>query len=119
VFHAKEAQFGQEGAGDAYALELTLATVDVNVGHHKVVPDFDSFAVPRLDLGALLFACAFKYKGKNVHVASGTGRAKHKPETDLPAAALGAVYREDSTGMPNTPIRHGSAKRMKLKELEK
>jgi hypothetical protein len=56
-------------------------------------------------------------QGQECAVASGTGRAKHKPETVLPAAALGAVYREDSTGMPNMPIRHGNAKRMKLKEL--
>src|SRR4051812_29938847 len=44
-----------------------------------------------------LFACAIKYaaaKGKNVHVASGTGRTKQKPEMTLPSATLASVYRE-------------------------
>src|SRR5258707_14615579 len=56
-----------------------------------------------------LFACAIKYaaaKGKHVHVASGTGRAKHEPETMLPLAALGAVYREHAAPKRPKPARH-------------
>ncbi len=47
-----------------------------------------------------LFACAIKYaaaKGKHVHVAAGSGRARHEPEAVL-KAPLGAVYRENSAG---------------------
>jgi hypothetical protein len=65
-----------------------------------------------------LFACAIKYaasKGKHVHVASGTGRTKHKPETVLPAATLGPIYRERVPGKRYTPTRR-SPKRIKRKK---
>jgi hypothetical protein len=55
-----------------------------------------------------LFACAIKYaaaKGKHVHVASGTARTKREPETVLPSAALGSVYRENTASKRRKPTR--------------
>src|SRR5436309_914404 len=46
-----------------------------------------------------LFACAIKYaaaKGKHVHVAAGPGKTRRTPETLLPKAAFGSVYREEA-----------------------
>lgn len=66
-----------------------------------------------------LFACAIKYaaaRGKHVHVASGTGRVTHKPETVLPAATLGLVYRESTAGKHNTPTHRHSSKRSRPKK---
>lgn len=65
-----------------------------------------------------LFACAIKYaaaKGKHVHVASGTGRTKHLPETMLPLATLGSVYRENTARKRHKPSRR-SPKRIKSKK---
>jgi len=58
-----------------------------------------------------LFACAIKYaaaKGKHVHVATGTGSSKHEPETMLPSATLGSVYREVATKKRHAPTRRSS-----------
>jgi hypothetical protein len=66
-----------------------------------------------------LFACAIKYaaaKGKHVHVATGSGRIRRAPETLLPEAALGAVYREKTPGKRRTPVRPGSGKRANAKK---
>ncbi|MGA8808972.1 MAG: hypothetical protein WB973_13935 [Thermoanaerobaculia bacterium] len=65
-----------------------------------------------------LFACAIKYaaaKGKHVHVATGPGRVRRAPETVLPEAALGSVYRED-TPLKRHPVHRGGAKRAKIKK---
>jgi hypothetical protein len=64
-----------------------------------------------------LFACAIKYaaaKGKHVHVATGPGRIRRAPETVLPEAALGSVYREKSP-LKRVPDRRGSAKKANTK----
>jgi hypothetical protein len=82
--------------------------------------DGDSIVLHEASFGTsthelLLFACAIKYaaiKGKHVHVASGTGRTKHEPETVLPAATLGLVYREN-VGKRHTPGRHRKPKKAK------
>jgi hypothetical protein len=63
-----------------------------------------------------LFACAIKYaaaKGKHVHVATGVGRTRHKPETVLDSAALGSIYRESAASKRRTPTRSPSPKRTK------
>jgi hypothetical protein len=55
-----------------------------------------------------LFACAIKYaaaKGKHVHIATGPGRIRRAPETVLPEAELGLVYREDATLKRRAPVR--------------
>ncbi len=83
--------------------------------------DGDSIVLHEASFGTsthelLLFACAIKYaaaKGKHVHVASGTGRTKHQPETVLPSAALGSVYRESAASKRRTPTRRPSPKRTK------
>jgi hypothetical protein len=67
----------------------------------------------------LLFACAIKYaaaKGKHVHVATGPGRIKRAPETVLPDAALGVVYREDTYFRRPAPVRRGGGKRANAKK---
>jgi hypothetical protein len=61
-----------------------------------------------------LFACAIKYaaaKGKHVHVATGPRRIRRAPETLLPEAALGSVYREETSLK-----RRGGAKRANTKK---
>jgi hypothetical protein len=66
-----------------------------------------------------LFACAIKYaaaKGKHVHVATGPGRIRRAPETLLPEAALGVVYREETPLKRRTPVRRGGAKRASTKK---
>jgi hypothetical protein len=66
-----------------------------------------------------LFACAIKYaaaKGKHVHVATGPGRIKRAPETILPEAELGSVYREETPLKRRTPVRRGGAKRANTKK---
>src|SRR5438874_4967013 len=75
--------------------------------------DGDSIVLHEASFGTsphelFLFACAIKYaaaKGKHVHVASGAGRTKQAPETVLPAATLGPIYRENSAGKLPTPAR--------------
>jgi hypothetical protein len=55
-----------------------------------------------------LFACAIKYaaaKGKHVHVATGSGRIRRAPQTLLPKAALGSVYRENTAKKEHPPER--------------
>jgi hypothetical protein len=67
----------------------------------------------------LLFACAIKYaaaKGKHVHVATGPGRTRREPETVLPEAALGSVYREGSSLKPRATVRQDGTKRAKTKK---
>jgi hypothetical protein len=67
--------------------------------------DGDSIVLHEASFGTsahelFLFACAIKYaasKGKHVHVASGTGQTKSAPETMLPSAKLGTVYRETAS----------------------
>ena len=86
--------------------------------------DGDSIVLHEASFGTstpelFLFACAIKYaasKGKHVHVASGTGRTKHQPETVLPSAALGSVYRENTAVKRHTSTRHRSKKRAKPKK---
>jgi hypothetical protein len=66
-----------------------------------------------------LFACAIKYaagKGKHVHVATGPGRTRRAPETVLPEAALGVVYREDSPLKRRASVRRGGVKRANTKK---
>jgi hypothetical protein len=66
-----------------------------------------------------LFACAIKYaaaKGKHVHVATGPGRTRRAPETLLPEAAFGSVYREDSPLKRRVPVRRGGAKKANTKK---
>jgi hypothetical protein len=85
--------------------------------------DGDSIVLHEASFGTssgelFLFACAIKYaaaRGKHVHVASGSGRAKHAPETVLPSAALGSVYRENGIGKRHVPTQR-SSKRMKPKK---
>src|SRR5437764_413275 len=80
--------------------------------------DGDSIVLHEASFGTsthelFLFACAIKYaasKGKHVHVASGTGKTKHEPETVLPSAALASVYRENTGGR-----RHASTRDPKTK----
>jgi hypothetical protein len=82
--------------------------------------DGDSIVLHEASFGTsthelFLFACAIKYaaaKGKHVHVASGR-RTKHEPETVLPSAVLGSVYREDTPGKRPTPTRRRNSKRTK------
>src|SRR3954453_20762192 len=66
-----------------------------------------------------LFACAIKYaaaKGKHVHVATGSGKTRRAPETLLPEAALGSVYREKISPLKRqVPVRRGGAKKAKIK----
>jgi len=65
-----------------------------------------------------LFACAIKYaaaKGKHVHVATGPGRIRRAPEILLPEAAMGSVYREESS-LKRAPVRRGGAKRANTKK---
>jgi hypothetical protein len=67
----------------------------------------------------ILFACAIKYaaaKGKHVHVATGPGRIRSAPETVLPDAALGVVYREDTSFRRHAPVRRGGGKRANTKK---
>lgn len=62
----------------------------------------------------LLFACAIKYaaaKGKHVHVATGPGRRRREPETVLPEAELGSVYREKIVDKRRNPIPGSDRKR--------
>jgi hypothetical protein len=85
--------------------------------------DGDSIVLHEASFGTsthelFLFACAIKYaaaKGKHVHVASGSGRTKHAPETVLPSAALGSVYRENTAAKRRAPTQR-SSKRMKPKK---
>src|SRR5882757_9227416 len=59
-----------------------------------------------------LFACAIKYaaaKGKHVHVATGPGRIRRAPQTLLPEASLGLVYREENPLKRRAPVRGGGA----------
>jgi hypothetical protein len=65
-----------------------------------------------------LFACAIKYaaaKGKHVHVATGRGRISQAPETFLPDAELGIVYREQTPLKQRTPGRRAGVKRANKK----
>ena len=65
-----------------------------------------------------LFACAIKYaaaKGKHVHVATGPGRRRRAPETVLPEAALGSVYREEGL-LKRIHVRGGGARRANTKK---
>jgi hypothetical protein len=81
--------------------------------------DGDSIVLHEASFGTstdelFLFACAIKYaaaKGKHVHVASGTGRTKQEPETVVPSAALGSVYRENAAHKRPKPTRHRNVKR--------
>jgi hypothetical protein len=66
-----------------------------------------------------LLACAIKYaaaKGKHVHVSSGTGSSKHQPETMLPSATLGSVYRENTASKRPAFTRRRRPKRAKPKK---
>jgi hypothetical protein len=66
-----------------------------------------------------LFACAIKYaaaNGKHVHVATGPGRIRRGPETVLPGAVLGVVYREEPLLKKRTPARRAGAKRANAKK---
>ena len=66
-----------------------------------------------------LFACAIKYaaaKGKHVHVATGPGRIRHAPETLLPEAALGTVYREETPLKKPKPVRGADPKKANTKK---
>jgi hypothetical protein len=66
-----------------------------------------------------LFACAIKYaaaKGKHVHVATGPRRMRYTPETLLPDAELGTVYREGIPLKRRAPVRRGDAKRANTKK---
>jgi hypothetical protein len=82
-------------------------------------PDGDSIVLHEASFGTsthelFLFACAIKYaaaKGKHVHVASGTGRARHEPEAVLPSAALGSVYRENANDKLLMPTPRASRKK--------
>jgi len=86
--------------------------------------DGDSIVLHEASFGTsthelFLFACAIKYaaaKGKHVHVASGTGRAKREPEKVLPSAVLGSVYREDPPGKRHSPTRRRKPKRTRPKK---
>jgi hypothetical protein len=77
--------------------------------------DGDSIVLHEASLGSsiqelLLFACAIKYaatKGKHVHVAAGSGRARHEPEAVL-NAPLGLVYRESTADRHRTTRRRDS-----------
>jgi hypothetical protein len=65
-----------------------------------------------------LFACAIKYaaaKGKHVHVATGPGKTRRTPETLLPEATLGSVYREGSPLKRRAPVRGGGGKNARPK----
>jgi hypothetical protein len=85
--------------------------------------DAESIALHEASFGSstrelFLFACAIKYaaaKGKHVHVATGPGRTRRAPETLLPEAALGSVYREDSPLKRRVPVRRGGGKNAKPK----
>jgi len=71
-----------------------------------------SFGSSTLEL--FLFACAIKYaaaKGKHVHVATGPRRTRRAPETVLPEAALGSLYREETPIKRRTPVGRGGTKR--------
>jgi hypothetical protein len=66
-----------------------------------------------------LFACAIKYaaaKGKHVHVATGPGRIRRAPETLLPDAALGVVYREEAPLKRRVSVRRSGSKRANTKK---
>jgi hypothetical protein len=66
----------------------------------------------------ILFACAIKYaaaKGKHVHVATGPGRVRRAPETVLPEAELGVVYREETPLKRRVPVRRSGAKKANTK----
>jgi hypothetical protein len=86
--------------------------------------DGDSIVLHEASFGTsthelFLFACAIKYaaaKGKHVHVASGTGRTKREPETVVPSATLGSVYREDHPRKRHAPSRRRSPKMTKPKK---
>ncbi len=86
--------------------------------------DADSIVLHEASFGSstrelFLFACAIKYaaaKGKHVHVATGPGRVRRGPETVLPDAALGSVYREEAPLKRRAPVRRGDAKRANTKE---
>jgi hypothetical protein len=85
--------------------------------------DGDSIVLHEASFGTsthelFLFACAIKYatsKGKHVHVATGAGRTKHEPETMLPSAALGSVYRENTGGRHHVSTRSPKTKGTKHK----
>jgi hypothetical protein len=85
--------------------------------------DGDSIVLHEASFGTsthelLLFACAIKYaatKGKHVHVAAGSGRARHEPEAVLPSAVLGSIYRENAGGKRRRPNRR-DPKRAKPKK---
>lgn len=67
----------------------------------------------------LLFACAIKYaaaKGKHVHVATGPGRIRRAPETLLPEATLGVVYREEGPLKEPKPVRGAGPKKANTKK---
>jgi hypothetical protein len=67
----------------------------------------------------VLFACAIKYaaaKGKHVYVTTGPGRIRRAPETVLPGAALGFVYREDTSFSRHAPVPRGGGKRANNKK---
>jgi hypothetical protein len=86
--------------------------------------DADSIVLHEASFGSstrelFLFACAIKYaaaKGKHVHVTTGPGRIRRAPETVLPEAALGVVYREETPRKRHAPVRRGSAKRANTKK---
>jgi hypothetical protein len=86
--------------------------------------DSDSIVLHEASFGTsthelLLFACAIKYaaaKGKHVHVATGPGKTRHAPETLLPDARLGVVYREENPLKRRASVRGAGPKRAKIKK---
>jgi hypothetical protein len=86
--------------------------------------DGDSIVLHEASFGTstpelFLFACAIKYaaaKGKHVHIATGPGRIRRAPETLLPEAAVGSVYRDETPLKRHAPVRRGGAKRANTKK---
>jgi hypothetical protein len=86
--------------------------------HASDADDADSIVLHEAAFGRsqhelILFACAIKYaatKGKHVHVVSGAGDMRQKPETALPHPGVTSVYRE-SGGATGTKSRRASKRR--------
>jgi hypothetical protein len=86
--------------------------------------DTDSIVLHEASFGSstrelFLFACAIKYaaaKGKHVHVATGPGWTRREPESVLPEAALGSVYREETPLKEPKRVRGGGPKKANTKK---